>query len=90
VTLHEALEIAGCAALAGLFGALFNELWLRLKGRRRRRHRGEHRPVWRRGPRTDPYTSTDVPLKGLHSQVDAPTEEIPKPGGGVAHSEGEQ
>ena len=86
MTLHDALMITACAVLAGLFGALFNELWIRAKERRRRRHRGVHRHWWRRGPSIDPYTSTDVPHTELGIQGDAPTEEIPKPGGGVHHS----
>lgn len=85
----EVWTVLALGVVGGVFGVLFNETWMRLRRRaRRRRHRGEHRPVWRRPPRIDPYESTDVPLQGLSS--DAPTGQIPMPGGGVDHSQGEQ
>lgn len=75
--------VVACAVGGGFFGALFAHL----TRARPRRHRGEHRPIWRRGPRTDPYTPTDVPLQGLDlTDGDAPTQKIPLPRGGVDHS----
>ncbi|MFF0183517.1 hypothetical protein [Streptomyces sp. NPDC005244] len=78
--MNAAIEIAVASVGAGACGALFSQLL----HRRPKRHRGEHR---RRGPRVDPYTPTDVPLKGLDlDDSGAPTEKIPKPGRGADHS----
>jgi hypothetical protein len=80
---YTVLTVLACAAGGGVFGALFS-YWTRP---RERRHRGERRPLWQRGTRVDLYP--DVPLKDL-DLTDAPTEQIPWPGGSVDHSKGEQ
>lgn len=81
--MNQVIEIAIASVGAGACGALFSHL----THRNPRRHRGEHRPIWRRGPRIDPFTPTDVPLKELDlDDGDAPTQKIPLPRGGVDHS----
>lgn len=81
--MNAALEIAIASVGAGACGALFSHL----TRPRPRRHRGEHRPWWRRGPRVDPYTPTDVPIQGLDLEHDdAATQKIPLPRDGVNHS----
>lgn len=85
--MNAAVEIAIASVGAGACGALFSHL----THRDPRRHRGEHRPIWRRGPRVDPYTPTDAPLKGLDLEHDdAATQKIPIQRDGVNHSLGEQ
>ncbi|MCX4912844.1 hypothetical protein [Streptomyces sp. NBC_00687] len=70
--MNAAIEIVIASVGAGACGALFSHL----THRPAKRHRGGHRPIWRRGPRVDPYTPTDVPLKALDLSG-APTETIP-------------
>lgn len=81
--MNAAIEIVIASVGAGACGALFSHL----THRPRKRHRGNRRPIWRRGPRVDPYTPTDAPLKALDlDDSGAPTEAIPMPGRGADHS----
>jgi hypothetical protein len=74
--MHTILTILGCALAGGLAGFGFSAAAGRLFPPRPRRHRGAHRPAWRRGPRTDPFRSTDAPLS-LGLTHDAVTQKIP-------------
>ncbi|MFJ4828436.1 hypothetical protein ACIP79_00620 [Streptomyces sp. NPDC088747] len=79
--MNDVVQIVVMSVGGGVFGALFSHL----TRPRPRRHRGEHRPIWRRGPRVDPYTPTDAPIQEL--SLDGATREMR---GAVTTPEGEQ